>query len=746
MEPSQPLTAEEEAVKRSTDCVYFLASPLTCKKGIECEFRHCEGARVNPRDCWYWLNGNCLNPKCSFRHPPLDGLFENPGAPPGPVPPTLQAAAATQFSKAPAPGAYNQNKQSVPCYYFQMGQCLKGDKCQFMHGPHPPGNLVTPQVNNGSNPVGNHNKQQVAKVSTSFTGASQTVSWGPKECATQQNIPKPGTHKPVQVLLSSAKSSNISKNALNNSQPLNKAPSPYSSEYEPPRSQPIIAPVSSDSTPSRPRHRQPAEEHHQNGREADEFLGESSPGFDVLVDDDIGDSDYYNDEEFQRASVHGGKNPSHSVNDFDYNRSDYEPAANFERDQFNGKGEYDRYSRGHNQNGQDHRRASSDRIMDRPPMPRRAHRESSPHEMDGSDLRNRLIKQRRLSGSRSAVSPDRRDESRRHDDHYAADRYHGRSSGRDRRQYPHENSVSSRLQGRIKLPPRSSQDRPIESRSERERDRGRMRTRISPVRSVNHQGRPHDGIRRRPNEDNTADGRSFGGRPDTRENGDPLNFAGPKSLAELKGVKNSVSGQEQPAKSISEPLAPGYQASEASLPFEGPKSLSALKRKRENEPVNGSLSTSGDEHDVVLGSGSASTALSGMQPLISSNAVEEVDLTASDAGDPMVTKEEEEEEEGLIRSEGQEVLYVGGQSSGEGTAHEVDDGRQVDDIEEDQDIENYDLRDEDYDSEYKEVVGGEMKAEDEDNAYLDEEVAYQEEDEELDDEDDFAKKVGVFFS
>lgn len=26
------LTAEEEALKRNTDCVYFLASPLTCKK------------------------------------------------------------------------------------------------------------------------------------------------------------------------------------------------------------------------------------------------------------------------------------------------------------------------------------------------------------------------------------------------------------------------------------------------------------------------------------------------------------------------------------------------------------------------------------------------------------------------------------------------------------------------------------------------------------------------------------------
>lgn len=38
-------------------------------QGNQCDFRHSEGARMNPRDCYYWLNGNCLNPKCSFRHP-----------------------------------------------------------------------------------------------------------------------------------------------------------------------------------------------------------------------------------------------------------------------------------------------------------------------------------------------------------------------------------------------------------------------------------------------------------------------------------------------------------------------------------------------------------------------------------------------------------------------------------------------------------------------------------------------------
>ncbi|KAM1006283.1 hypothetical protein ACFX14_003131 [Malus domestica] len=79
--PQQPETSdEEEALKRNTDCVYFLASLSHAKRGSECEYRHSEYARVNHRDCWYWLNGSCLNLKYAFRHPPLDGLLGSPAA------------------------------------------------------------------------------------------------------------------------------------------------------------------------------------------------------------------------------------------------------------------------------------------------------------------------------------------------------------------------------------------------------------------------------------------------------------------------------------------------------------------------------------------------------------------------------------------------------------------------------------------------------------------------------------------
>ncbi|GMQ06928.1 hypothetical protein CsSME_00051339 [Camellia sinensis var. sinensis] len=110
---------DEELQKRNTDCVYFLASPLTCKKGIECEYRHSEIARLNPRDCWYWLAGSCLNPSCAFRHPPLDAHTE------------VSSESAPPQNRCSAP----VNKVNVPCYFYFNGFCNKGDGCSFLHGP-----------------------------------------------------------------------------------------------------------------------------------------------------------------------------------------------------------------------------------------------------------------------------------------------------------------------------------------------------------------------------------------------------------------------------------------------------------------------------------------------------------------------------------------------------------------------------------------------------------------------------------
>ncbi|XP_065851440.1 zinc finger CCCH domain-containing protein 34-like [Euphorbia lathyris] len=108
---------EDELQKQNTDCVYFLASPLTCKKGVECEYRHNEIARLNPRDCWYWLAGNCLNPTCAFRHPPLEMHTKA----------SSEASVSSEFS----------NKINVPCYFYFSSFCNKGEKCSFMHSADP---------------------------------------------------------------------------------------------------------------------------------------------------------------------------------------------------------------------------------------------------------------------------------------------------------------------------------------------------------------------------------------------------------------------------------------------------------------------------------------------------------------------------------------------------------------------------------------------------------------------------------
>ncbi|XP_055802398.1 zinc finger CCCH domain-containing protein 32-like [Solanum dulcamara] len=110
---------EEEFRKRFTDCVYFLASPLTCKKGMECEYRHSEIARLNPRDCWYWLAGSCLNPTCAFRHPPLESHAET----------------SSELAPPPNKSAVPVNKTNTPCYFYFNGYCNKGERCSYLHGP-----------------------------------------------------------------------------------------------------------------------------------------------------------------------------------------------------------------------------------------------------------------------------------------------------------------------------------------------------------------------------------------------------------------------------------------------------------------------------------------------------------------------------------------------------------------------------------------------------------------------------------
>ncbi|EOA23581.1 hypothetical protein CARUB_v10016777mg [Capsella rubella] len=450
-------SAEEEALKWNTDCVYFLASPLTCKKGAECEYRHSEYARMNPRDCYYWLNGNCMNPKCGFRHPPLEGLLGNQGgAPAGPV----QPAHAT----AQHPGVA---KQPVPCVFFQKGMCMKGDMCSFLHTPNPAAYKkqhpveAKPSTDSqiSKKPTENNtverkfpdaNLSKVVKAHTDISAAPKVASAGLRDSrSVDGHISKHVGYEPV----------------------VQRKVAGVPSFTEGGRSTHLLQKYGSDDNTS-----------FHNGKDADDVLRESSPGFDVLVDNEDEDSEYYNVEDrYQRRSQEGG-NPEYDP--------DFSAIADGDKDTFRDQ-RFDPYDQREDRYAWGHRRVSSE-SGDR--LDRRVYAEDERSEnIVESDLRYRLAKQRKGNGMRSVGSHD----------YAASDSSMDRGYRDSRRDTQRENSISSsRLQGRIKLRERSNGDEGhFDRRSERGRDRselssqGRLRDRIKGRLEENHSGNQERGFR-----------------------------------------------------------------------------------------------------------------------------------------------------------------------------------------------------------------------------------------------------------
>ncbi|XP_028781403.1 zinc finger CCCH domain-containing protein 17 [Neltuma alba] len=259
---------DEDLLKRNTDCVYFLASPLTCKKGVDCEYRHNEIARLNPRDCWYWLSGNCLNPTCAFRHPPLEGHTGVPSEP-------------TQ-SSLPA-------NKTVPCYFFFNGFCNKGDRCSFLHGPDYssfPGKA-------GKNDCGSNDA--LPSENKTSSGNKAGVAMTTETCPDPSEIAPKALHnckiEPVE---------DPQRSILKNLKQQNTSPEISAYEYKEAtviRPDPVypdkdfihgISHMCTDQSP---------DERVHNHMEPEERL-ESPPGFDVLVDDEMESPTYGDDSEY----------------------------------------------------------------------------------------------------------------------------------------------------------------------------------------------------------------------------------------------------------------------------------------------------------------------------------------------------------------------------------------------------------------------------------------------------------------
>ncbi|XP_010250625.1 PREDICTED: zinc finger CCCH domain-containing protein 17 [Nelumbo nucifera] len=772
-----PVAAEEESLKKNTDCVYFLASPLTCKKGSECEYRHSEPARINPRDCWFWLNGNCLNPKCSFRHPPLDGFLGTQGASSVGSSLSPQAGISTQMPPAFTAPAHGSGKQPTPCFFFQKGLCLKGDRCPFMHGPQPLAPKVAPTVT----------EPQISKK-TSFGGL--------EKCTTQQqNIPKQNTINQIEVpppeksvmKTETALPKNgiaAKKNVQSDDEQLRYKPanipafsgSSVSRPVNAPGtggnslSRPANAPGASGNSVSRPHCSRQAQvlddRSFQNGKEGDEILGESSPGFDVLVDNELRNSHYYqNVDEYGSATDHDGRNLN-SAGEFDYGCSvDYDSVNKFDQEPYIDSRGYDPYGRAQDHYPWEQHRASS--VSERLSLPdkRGYPRGKSPDQIGESDLRHRLSKQRRLNGSRSIISSNCRDDGHRRNDHehHFEDQRNQDRSWRETSNLPRENSISNRLQGRITLPGRSSSPDSNNSslRPEREMNRGRSWGRSSPPGRgpiSSYQGRHQDRIKRRGQEDDNIEGRNFRAPLARRDDiVSTLDFAGPKSLAELKGSKHleSTEDQEKDQETKARQVFPCReqqnskigklvaQESEDSLSFEGPKPLSVLlKRKREAETTSGNIKISdiGEESsprsENFMG-GSRMTAITETQSDLPSERKKEDDenIVSNQEKSKSSAATVEDDEEGQIFPEDNEVAHEDEPYAQDGTEFEAEDATMLDDTFEDQELETFDQRG--GESDY-EQTGGQDKTEDENldpEEYLDDE-----------DGDDFAKRIGVMFS
>ncbi|XP_057967194.1 zinc finger CCCH domain-containing protein 34-like [Malania oleifera] len=290
---------EDELQKRNTDCVYFLASPLTCKKGIDCEYRHSDIARLNPRDCWYWLAGNCLNPTCAFRHPPLDGHSEG----------SLESAAApSQQSSA------TTNKTNVPCYFYFNGFCNKGDQCSFLHGPD--GSTAWKSVKTtsaGADAPSLDNKTSVGSdirhvPNETHPNLSETAQKAASEIQFQPN----DVHQksvPNKVVKQSA----YPQTSVSESEEA----APIKSESLPPEGGLIESGslICSDQS----------SDEQVDGHVEPEERWESSPGFDVLVDNRSDDMGYQDDPEYAVALEREGR----EVNDH-FLRYDFEDRVEYD--------------------------------------------------------------------------------------------------------------------------------------------------------------------------------------------------------------------------------------------------------------------------------------------------------------------------------------------------------------------------------------------------------------------------------
>lgn len=624
-----------------------------------------------------------------FRTQPLDGLIGTPTAAaaaggPSVPPPQIATAAATH-----AP--YNSAKQAVPCIFFQKGLCLKGDRCAFLHGPNP---TTSSKV-----------ATQGPMASQGFENPSLKKPFGGIEKYTQERKSSQGNFSSSVGGFEAKPAQKAETARFHLEKHVPPPPAGFDNEASRFKITSSPPPMTNGPTVARSNRvhqaRLPDDHSFHSGKDSDEFLRESSPGFDVLVADELRNSDYYHGEdEFGKGRGQDDRNLD-SLNEYDIGHSaDYSLAADVDRERYRVPHAYDSYDHTQEPYAWEQRRKAPAHVE------RRTQRRSgSPENVEVSDLRHRLSKRRKVNGLKSVVTND-----------YAPGSHGEEQSHRFFSQKDSQSSISSRFRGRIKLPANGA-----DSHLERDSDRGINRGRLSSGRlHAPHQGRIQDRIRGSSQDDER---RNFRGR---ELMGNRSDFAAPKSLSELKVGRNTESKEQHSLgkrKSFMD-----HQQSDDDIPFEGPKPLSEILKEKRGVGATSHGGKSSDDKNREIASSSDHTSVENTQngslPVKSHLLVNEEDskTQVTDAigrdSDNVDVTHGQSPEDGMIYDE-----------AAEDQEYEGDDDQREGDY-------DYDQVDEEGEYEYEQVDEGENQEQE----YMDDEEGDGDGD---GDGDDFAKKIGV---
>ncbi|GMH25095.1 hypothetical protein Nepgr_026938 [Nepenthes gracilis] len=268
---------------------------------------------------------------------------------------------------------YCSTKQGVPCIFFQKGYCLKGDRCPFLH------------------------------VSIlAINKVPQVPAAGATENYTQQKIVPTANVAMLVEALPEAKATAMSATTLSRDGACTKKygpPSTASIDEPPNNEETIAAPINHEFPKCKSRlfHQASSleDQSFQGNYDADDLLRESSPGFDVLVDDEIGDADYYHDGyQLVRMRTYDGRN----LNELEI-VDDYTVVADDDPETHHNSRGYDS-----DEHMQEQRWGSPDRSLgEAAHFDRRG-------SIEESDLRRHLLKQRRFNGLRSGSKDEKEEE------------------------------------------------------------------------------------------------------------------------------------------------------------------------------------------------------------------------------------------------------------------------------------------------------------------------------------------------